>query len=220
MSERAGRIQTRGAAEAGRAGPRRHVVPYFQERALPSQRSGRDPSTLAAAYRSPSPPAGRCGVPCHRADLGLHGIQLSAATARWCTTPRPPRVRHEVNFDAAGRRHALLAVDAHWHSASNAGLSVSLHTPDSGSTSRRSSSARRPNRVAGGGRPPGCGRPADGDTRGEAWHSEAAQWAEELSPRFWTRHTTAGRPVHRLDRRLRAERQKASGSAMWAATWA
>jgi len=23
-------------------------------------------------------------------------------------------------------------------------------------------------------------RPADGDTRGEAWHSEAAQWAEEL----------------------------------------
>ncbi|WP_163512912.1 HAD family hydrolase [Fodinicola acaciae] len=160
------------------------VVPYYQERALPSQRVRDAVAATLAAGVPVTIATGRAvwsALPT-AADLGLHGIQLVCSNGAVVYDADAAEVRHEVTFDPGPAARALLAADANLAFAVERGLSGFLHTPDFhvdfpskffGTAELDDLLAEPTTRLV--------GRPADREERGAEWHGQAARWAEELA---------------------------------------
>jgi hypothetical protein len=159
------------------------VVPYFQERALPSQRVREAVAATLAAGVPVTIATGRAvwsALPT-AADLGLHGIQLVCSNGAVVFDADAAQIRHEVTFDPAPAAHALLGADPKLAFAVERGMSGFLHTPDFqvdfpskffGPAELDEVLSVPTTRLV--------ARPADRDERGQEWQAETAKWAEDL----------------------------------------
>lgn len=160
------------------------VVPYYEERALPSQRVRDAVAATLAAGVPVTIATGRAvwsALPT-AADLGLHGIQLVCSNGAVVYDADAAEVRHEVSFDPTPAAYALLGGDPNLAFAVERGLSGFLHTPDFhvdfpskffGMAELAELVSQPTTRLV--------ARPSDREERGEEWHGRAARWAEELA---------------------------------------